>query len=108
MSHKSKNSERLNKNSQSNTPPSNGSKRIEFALEAPAAASVLLVADFTEWERRPVQMSKSENGLWKTEVPLAGGMYSYRFIVDGEWQDDPGSLERIPNPFGTMNCTKQV
>lgn len=83
-------------------------KKVEFSVEAPAAASVKLAADFTGWEKHPVEMVHSAGGTWFTVVPLASGNYSYRFIVDGEWRDDPRSSQRVPNPFGTENAVVQV
>jgi hypothetical protein len=46
----------------------------------------------------------SPDGTWFTVVPLAPGSYCYRFIVDGQWCDDPGSARHAPNPFGTENA----
>jgi hypothetical protein len=83
-------------------------KQIEFSLEAPEAGSVKLAADFTDWEKYPLDMIQSENGVWFTVVPLAPGHYSYRFIVDGQWCDDPRSNLRVQNPFGTNNAVRQV
>lgn len=83
-------------------------KQTEFSPEAWSAKSVLLAADFTEWEQFPIQMARAENGVWRVAVPLASGNYSYRFIVDGQWCDDPNCDYRIPNPFGTANDTRKV
>jgi 1,4-alpha-glucan branching enzyme len=63
-----------------NVPP----KITEFHLEAPFAESVKLAADFTEWEKFPLDMMKSEDGLWFITVPLPSGPCSYCFIVDGD------------------------
>ena len=83
-------------------------KRTEFSLEALSAKSVKLAGDFTDWEKSPLEMTKANNGVWRVEVPLASGSYSYRFIVDGQWRDDPNCVSRIPNPFGTTNDTRKI
>ena len=83
-------------------------KRTEFHLEAPFAESVQLAADFTDWEKFPLDLIKSEDGVWYTSVPLPPGHYSYRFIVDGVWCDDPRPILRVPNPFGTANAIMNV
>jgi Glycogen recognition site of AMP-activated protein kinase len=84
-------------------------KTTEFHLEAPFAESVKLVADFTAWEKFPLDMIKSEDGVWHITVPLRPGHYSYRFIVDGEWCDDPSpSLRLHNNPFGWSNAVMEV
>jgi hypothetical protein len=79
-------------------------RKIEFVLEAPSAKSVKLAADFTEWDKCPLDMMQSEDGVWFSVIPLEPGQYSYRFIVDGQWCDDPRSARRVPNPFGTENA----
>ena len=80
----------------------------KFQLEAHAAASVKLAADFTDWDKSPLDMSRGDNGVWSTTVPLPPGDHAYRFIVDGKWFNDPHCLEFIPNPFGTANSVKKV
>jgi len=41
-------------------------------------------------------------------VPLAPGKHSYRFIVDGEWRDDPECKLRIPNPYGSEDMIREA
>jgi hypothetical protein len=86
-----------------------GLKKAEFHLIAPFAKSVKLAADFTEWEQFPLDLVKSEGGVWYTVVPLPPGSYSYRFIVDGQWCDDPHPARRVHNdPFGTASAVVEV
>jgi 5'-AMP-activated protein kinase regulatory beta subunit len=42
-------------------------------------------------------------GRWVKELVLPPGRYEYLFVVDGRWQPDPGSAERVANPFGGEN-----
>lgn len=83
-------------------------KIMEFSLAAPTASSVKIAADFTGWEKCPVDLSKSKNGVWSAAIPLPPGQYSYRFIVDGQWCVDPASMERTPNPPGAMESVVVV
>jgi hypothetical protein len=83
-------------------------RKITFRLEAPSAHSVKLAADFTGWEKSPLAMTKHAKGVWQIAVPLAAGHYSYRFIVDGRWHDDPLCPQREKNPFGTTNAVIDV
>ena len=87
--------------------PLKGLKNTEFQLQAPDARSVKLAADFTDWEISPLDLIRSASGVWFTLVPLLPGSYAYRFIVDGQWQDDPQAACRIANPFGTSNVDDQ-
>ncbi len=79
-----------------------------FAYRAPAALSVQLVGDFTHWQERPVSLHKDAGGVWRTEVELSPGTHHYRFIVDGQWTDDPDCTLRVPNPYGGENMVRAV
>ncbi len=74
-----------------------------FSLFAPNALSVQLVGDFTDWQGHPIEMQKSTSGVWQAAVHLETGPHHYRFLVDGEWRDDPGCTVRTPNDFGSQN-----
>lgn len=80
----------------------------DFAIQAPSALSVQLVGDFTHWQQTPIQMRRETGGLWRASVELAPGTYHYRFLVDGEWRDDPENTLRVPNPFGGQNAIRNV
>ena len=82
----------------------NSKKRKLFKLLAPQAESVCLAASFNDWDPQARPLKKDAQGLWKTSVTLPLGKHEYRFVVDGEWRDDPQCEERHPNPFGTTNC----
>jgi 1,4-alpha-glucan branching enzyme len=79
-----------------------------FTLKAPSAVHVKLAGDFTQWQRNAIGMQKLKDGFWRTEVELAPGTYHYRFLVDGEWRNDPACPRTAPNPFGGQDCVCQV
>ena len=79
-----------------------------FAFTAPNATSVQLVGDFTQWQERPINLRKGLDGVWRTTVELPPGTHLYRFLVDGQWRDDPECMLRAPNPFGSENMMRQV
>ena len=83
-------------------------KKVTFSLLEPNAASVQLAGDFSDWTKKPINLRKDENGMWKATVPLEPGTHQYRFLVDGQWYDDPACQNRVPNPFGAMNCVREV
>lgn len=70
--------------------------------------SVQLVGDFTHWQEKPIQMHKDSHGVWRAKVDLSPGVHHYRFLVDGEWRDDPECSLLVPNPFGTKNAVRKV
>jgi 1,4-alpha-glucan branching enzyme len=83
-------------------------KKQTFSYKAPAATSVMLVGDFTHWQLEPISMKKDPDGIWRTTVSLPPGTHHYRFLVDGEWRDDPECTLRVPNPYGGQNAVRQV
>ncbi|MBM3881610.1 MAG: glycoside hydrolase [Verrucomicrobia bacterium] len=85
-----------------------GKIRQTFRFNAPGALSVLLVGDFTHWQEKPIPMRKGADGAWSAAVDLAPGTYHYRFMVDGEWRDDPECTVRVSNPYGTENMVRQI
>jgi len=84
-------------------------KRILFSLLARRAKDVQLVGDFTGWEARPIIMDrmKPRSRTFGAAVDLPPGTYQYRFIVDGEWVEDPNA-DSVPNDFGTSNSVITV
>jgi 1,4-alpha-glucan branching enzyme len=83
-------------------------KRLTFHYSTHDASSVLLVGDFTNWQERPIPMHKRNGDAWTATVELQPGPHHYRFIVDGEWHDDPDCTVRVPNPFGSQDMVTQV
>jgi 1,4-alpha-glucan branching enzyme len=83
-------------------------RRVTFKLNAPDAKDVRISGSFNEWSYESTPLKKEANGVWKTLVSLAPGTYEYRFIVDGEWRDDPECPLRVENPFGSQNCVRVV
>ena len=79
-----------------------------FVFSAPGAGSVQLVGDFTQWQERPINLRKGMDGVWRTTVELSPGTHHYRFLVDGQWHDDPECVLRAPNPFGSEDMMRQV
>lgn len=79
-----------------------------FSYNAPKAVSVLLAGDFTEWRKNAIALKPQGDGMWKAIAQLKPGTYHYRFVVDGEWQDDPECAARVPNPFGTQDAIRVV
>ena len=84
------------------------SKKQTFRFSAPGAMSVLLVGDFTHWQQGGIPMQKNKEGVWTATVSLQPGNHTYRFIVDGDWRDDPECKLRVPNPYGGHDMVRRV
>jgi len=45
-----------------------------------------------------------QEGRWEKRLVLGACRHEYRYVVDGEWIDDPEAVEFVPNPHGSRNC----
>ena len=78
-------------------------RRITFKLEASEAKEAILVGDFNSWDVKKHRMKMDDKGRWTKIVTLAPGSYEYKFLLDGQWQNDPNNDQVVPNSFGTHN-----
>jgi len=75
---------------------------ITFIVQAPAAKSVSLVADFNAWQPVAGTMWETRPGVWQIKVPAPPpGEHTYKFLVDGErWLHDVENPARIDDGCG--------
>jgi len=78
-------------------------RRVTFSLEAADAQKVILGGDFNKWNAEAHPMTKDKSGMWKKTLVLPPGRYEYKFLVDGEWRNDPKNEQTCPNILGTQN-----
>lgn len=83
-------------------------KRVTFKLSNPDAGQVFLAGSFNAWDPSARPLKKDAKGIWKTIVMLPEGVYQYRFIVDGQWTEDPISQDKQVNEFGSFNSVVVV
>jgi len=81
---------------------------VELQYEAPKAVTVFVAGDFNHWRAGDLRLRRDERGVWRVPLCLVPGRYEYRFIVDGEWQEDPRAPSRVPNEFGSSNSVLEV
>ena len=74
-----------------------------FTLEAAEAKEVFLMGDFNNWSPGKHSMQKDKNGRWNKRVMLSPGDHEYKFLVDGQWEEDPLNNRRCSNRFGSFN-----
>jgi 1,4-alpha-glucan branching enzyme len=86
-----------------NTGPKPKKRRVTFSLTSPDAKEVILMGDFNQWNPKAHPMKKNKNGVWEKVTFLFPGTYEYRFMVDGQWKNDPENLQTRTNQFGTEN-----
>ena len=78
-------------------------RKITFSLTSPDAKEVILMGDFNQWNPKVHPMKKTKTGVWEKATLLFPGTYEYRFIVDGQWENDPNNAQTRTNQFGTKN-----
>jgi 1,4-alpha-glucan branching enzyme len=83
-------------------------KEVEFGLYAPKAKNVSVGGDFNNWNPKTASAKPSKDGTWRVTLNLSPGKYQYKFLVDGQWQNDPKCGTCVANSFGTLNCVIDV
>lgn len=78
-------------------------KKVMFSLEATEAKDVVLMGDFNNWNPKTHPMKKERNGVWNKTVMLSPGKYEYKFLIDGNWVENPQNDQTCLNCFGTQN-----
>ncbi len=83
---------------------------VTFACEAGRGAkAVFLAGEFNNWNPSGKAMKDDDgDGTWTAIVDLPPGRYEYKFVVDGQWLEDPKAKESAPNPFGGKNSVVVV
>lgn len=82
--------------------------KVVFSLFAPDAKDVYLAAEFNNWKLDQHSRMELQDGTWRKMIFLPRGKYRYRFVVDGEWTEDPNNYQREINPFGSMDSLIEV
>ena len=83
--------------------------QVVFSMIYPRAQSVQVAGDFNEWNPEQTTLKRmDENGKWQTTMPLDKGLYRYRLVVDGQWQQDPYNDWIEMNPYGEFNSVLHV
>jgi chromosome partitioning protein len=81
---------------------------IAFSLAAPEAKEVFLAGDFNDWKLDDSSRMQQENGSWSKKVNLKSGQYRYRFVIDGNWTEDPQNPDKELNPFGQLDSLLKI
>ena len=83
-------------------------KRVRFGYFHPDAQEVFVAGSFNNWNPRATPMGRDSLGDWSVEVRLPPGEYRYRFLVDGEWRDDPSAQLTAMNSYGGFDAVVVV
>lgn len=82
---------------------------VIFSIHAPKAKEVYVAGEFNDWKTDNNSLMSQSNGSWTKRIKLAPGKkYRYRFVIDGEWKEDPTNSSREVNPYGEMDSLIEV
>ena len=76
------------------SPGTAASRRVRFGYFKPEARAVHLVGSFNGWQPGATPMRRDGLGDWSVDLEQPRGEHRYRFVVDGEWRDDPAASKR--------------
>ncbi len=94
-------------------PEAAGSGReVVVRYRDPGATDVRIAGDFNGWvpdkDVRSLVQAEGAERVWTKILNLPPGTYHYRYVVDGEWREDPDNPNAVPGPVGGRNSVLVV
>jgi len=89
-------------------PKTDAAKPAEFKLYAPGAKKVVVAGSFNKWDAKKLTAKKDSKGTWTAKVALKPGRHEYKFVVDGNWTNDPRCTWSVANALGSHNSVIEV
>ncbi len=82
-------------------------REVLVRFRDPSAQDVRIAGEFNGWVPdkgvRSLIEADEKGRVWTKILQLAPGRYQYRYVVDGEWREDPGNPEGVPSDVGGRN-----
>jgi len=76
------------------------------------ATDVRIAGDFNGWVPdkgiRSMVQTEGAQRIWTKILTLPPGTYEYRYVIDGEWCEDPDNPLAVPGPVGGRNSVLVV
>ncbi len=92
--------------------PLGPSREIVISYRDPMATDVRIAGDFNGWvpdkDVRSLVEAQGQQRVWTKILNLPPGTYHYRYVVDGEWREDPDNPHAVPGPVGGRNSVLVV
>lgn len=83
-------------------------REVVFSFTSTGAKEIFIVGDFNNWKINEACRMQHVNGKWEKKLKLLGGRYHYRFVVDGNWTEDPLNPDKEVNPYGSVDSLIDV
>ncbi|MEE8507506.1 MAG: AAA family ATPase [Myxococcota bacterium] len=92
--------------------PPSGPREIVVHFRDSDASDVRIAGDFNGWVPdkgvRSLIESDGKGRVWTKVLQLPPGTYQYRYIVDGEWREDPDNPAVVTSSVGARNSVMVV
>ena len=86
-----------------------GKSQVTFVFNGgDGCRRVELGGSFNDWQADQTRMARQKDGTFRKRVQLPPGEHRYKFLVDGNWVEDPEAECLAPNPFGTCDSVVTV
>ncbi|HEY4281668.1 MAG TPA: glycogen-binding domain-containing protein, partial [Chthoniobacterales bacterium] len=72
-----------------------------FTRHGPKA--VFLAGQFNDWSPIATPMRGDGSDRWVVDLALSPGKYQYKFVVDGQWEQDTANPDKAPDGFDGFN-----
>jgi hypothetical protein len=80
-----------------------GRQKVRFQFKPSGAAKQVQVAgSFNDWGRDALRDDDGD-GTWEAVLDLPPGRHTYKFVVDGQWLQDPDNPQGEPDGHGGKN-----
>lgn len=87
-------------------------REVVVRFSDPSATDVRIAGDFNGWvpdkDVRSMVRAEGSERVWTKILNLPPGTYQYRYVVDGEWREDPNNPNAVPGPVGGRNSVLVV
>ncbi len=91
---------------------SRGPREVVIHFRDTSASDVRIAGDFNGWVPdkgvRSLIESEGDTRVWTKILSLPPGRYQYRYVVDGEWREDPLNPEAVNSSIGGRNSVLVV
>jgi chromosome partitioning protein len=81
---------------------------VVFVVRASGARQVQVAGSFNDWNPGRTPMQHVDRDTFQIRVPLRPGRHLYRYVVDGQWRNDPANHAVELNPYGELNNVVEV
>lgn len=74
--------------------------KVTFTVPAEDAKKVAVVGNWNNWNAKGEPLKKLKNGTFKGTLDLeSGSSYEFKYVVDGQWQNDEQADALVWNEF---------